>query len=632
MSRGLQLHNPLVVSAFHRALVDRFLVVLAVAALLALLWSAVAAVRRRSIRRVVLNEGAGQRAELGADLGAELGAGLGAVRGAGPGAAALTAVEPPGRRFVRGAFGLLWILDGLLQAQSAMPLGLPAGVVRPAAAGSPGWVLHLVSVGTTVWGNHPVEAAASVVWIQVAIGVALLVAPRGRWSRTAGVVSVGWGLVVWVFGEAFGGLFAPGAQWAFGFPGAALFYVVAGGLVALPERWWRGPRLGRVVTGALGIFFLGMALLQAWPGRGTWRGGRSAPIAVMAAAMARTSQPRVLSRWVAAFGSFDGAHGWAVNLFLVVALGLLGVALVTGRRRVVLAGAGAAVLLLLADWVLVQDLGLLGGLGTDPNSMVPTLLLLAGGLLALLRPPVEVREPVFLSVRGLAETPAPRRWELLAPGVVARTAGFVLTVAVGLVGVIPMAVAGASPNASPIVTEALNGVPGQVDAPAPPFSLVDQSGSAVSLAGLRGKAVALTFLDPVCTRTCPLIAQTFRRADVLLGARAAKVELVAIVANPVYRSVATVDAFDRQEGLNGVGNWRYLTGSERQLAAVWKAYGIEVDVAPAGAMVNHSEIVFVIGPQGRMRAVLNSDPGVTQSARSSMATLISDELRAVMAR
>ena len=30
------------------------------------------------------------------------------------------------------------------------------------------------------------------------------------WSRAAGLASVGWGLVVWVFGESFGGIFAPG--------------------------------------------------------------------------------------------------------------------------------------------------------------------------------------------------------------------------------------------------------------------------------------------------------------------------------------------------------------------------------------------------------------------------------------
>ncbi len=622
MSHPLQLRNPLVVSAFHAALMSRVLLLIVVAAALALAWSALSAARSLSGLRAVRGTGTGQPTALGAR------------RGAGPGAASLSAAEPPGRRVVRVAFGLLWIVDGLLQTQSAMPIGLPTGVVHRAAAGSPDWVRHLVSVGTTIWSNHPVDAAASVVWIQLAVGAALLVAPRGRWSRAAGAASAGWGLVVWVLGEAFGGLFAPGAGWAFGFPGAALLYVVAGVLVALPERRWRGPRLGRIVTGSLGAFFCAMAILQAWPGRGTWRGGRSGPIAAMAAAMAKTSQPRVLAHWVGAFASFDAAHGWGVNLFVVVSLGLIGVALLTGRRKLVVAGAGAAVLLMLADWVLVQDLGFFGGLGTDPNSMVPTLVVLGGGLLGLLRPPAEVQEPVFVSVRSLVSSPASRRWDLLAPGVLARATGFVLVVAVGLVGAVPMAAASASPNASPIVTEALNGTPTEVatSAPAPPFALVDQAGRAVSLASLRGKAVALTFLDPVCTWTCPLIAQTFRRADALLGAEAAKAAFVAIVANPVYRSVPTVDAFDRQEGLGAVSNWLYLTGSLRQLEAVWKAYGIEVTLSPAGAMVNHSEIVFVIGPRGRMRVVLNSDPGVTPSARSSMATLVSQELRAVMGR
>ena len=90
-----------------------------------------------------------------------------------------------------------------------------------------------VNFGATIWSNHPVTAAAATVWIQVGIGVFLLVAPRGYWSRSARAVSAGWGLVVWVFGEAFGGIFAPGASWLFGAPGAVLFYVVAGVLVAL---------------------------------------------------------------------------------------------------------------------------------------------------------------------------------------------------------------------------------------------------------------------------------------------------------------------------------------------------------------------------------------------------------------
>jgi cytochrome oxidase Cu insertion factor (SCO1/SenC/PrrC family) len=637
MSHPLQVDNPLVVAAFHAALVHQFLVILAVGVALALVWNVAFSLQHRRGRTPAAgvpepSASAGSSGAPGTDAGIARRPATGARLGAGPGAAVLQSAEPPARRFLRLAFGVLWILDGLLQAQSGMPLGMPTAVVRPAAAGSPSWVHHLVNAGMTIWANHPVEAAASAVWIQLGVGIALLVAPRGRWSRVAGGASICWSLVVWAFGEAFGGIFAPGLQWAFGAPGAVLLYAVAGGLLVLPERWWRGPRLGRLVTGGLGLFFLGMALLQAWPGRGTWQGGRTGPVASMAATMATTHQPHVLSSWVAAFGTFDAAHGWGVNLFVVVVLALVGAALLTGRRVVVLGAAAVATPFFLAVWVLVQDFGFFGGEGTDPNSMVPILLLLGAGIVALCRAPAEVHEPVFVSLKEVAAAPAARRWEVLEPSTLARAAGFTLAVAIGVVGVVPMAAASTNPNADPIVSEALNGTPSQVTHPAPPFDLVDQSGRRVSLSSLRGKVIALTFLDPVCTSDCPLIAQSFHRADELLGAQSSKTVFVAIVANPIYRSVPTVDAFDRQERLTGVRNWLYLTGSLQQLTKVWNAYGIQVDISPAGAMVGHSEIAFVIDGRGRMRAVLDSDPGATSSANSSMSTLLDDELRTVLAR
>ena len=156
--------------------------------------------------------------------------------------------EPVARRVLRIGFGIVWIVDGLLQLQQNMPADLPSQVMQPAAAGSPGWVVHLVNFGADAWTRHPASAAASAVWIQLGIGLFLLVAPRGRWSRMAGLASVGWGMVVWVFGEALGGILAPGQTVLFGFPGAALLYVVAGVLIALPERAWIAERLGRLVT------------------------------------------------------------------------------------------------------------------------------------------------------------------------------------------------------------------------------------------------------------------------------------------------------------------------------------------------------------------------------------------------
>src|SRR5487761_200081 len=109
-----------------------------------------------------------------------------------------------------------------------MPGGLPSQVIEPAAQASPRWVQDVVNAGGTIWSEYPITGAAASVWIQVGIGVWLLVAPRGRWSRAAGLDSVAWGLAVWGLGESFGGIFAPGLSWLTGAPGAVLLYCVAG--------------------------------------------------------------------------------------------------------------------------------------------------------------------------------------------------------------------------------------------------------------------------------------------------------------------------------------------------------------------------------------------------------------------
>jgi cytochrome oxidase Cu insertion factor (SCO1/SenC/PrrC family) len=194
-----------------------------------------------------------------------------------------------------------------------------------------------------------------------------------------------------------------------------------------------------------------------------------------------------------------------------------------------------------------------------------------------------------------------------------------------------MARASLNPNADPIIAEAVDGPPAVVNSPAPTFGLVDQNGTAVSLQNLRGKAVAVTFLDPVCVSDCPLIAQELRQADGLLGSAARHVALVAVVANPVYRARAYLLAFDRQEGLEEVSNWHFLTGSSSELNHVWRSFGIEVAFAPGGAMIAHSDLAYVIDPAGRIRYVLDSNPGPgTEASKSSFATLLANELRAVL--
>ena len=238
----------------------------------------------------------------------------------------------------------------------------------------------------------------------------------------------------------------------------------------------------------------------------------------MVQSMAATPQPRFLSAWVSGFGSLDAAHGFAVNLVVVAALAVTGAVFLSGRPRLIRPALIAFTVLCLADWVLIEDLGFFGGLGTDPNSMLPMALLAIAGYLAL------TRAPAAAAVSADASPPSWRdRLQIKAAARSLAGASIGTVASAGAVGVIilgaaPMAAAQASPVADTILARAIDGSSNQVNYRAPAFSLTGQHGQAVTLASLRGKVVLLTFLDPVCTSDCPLIAQEFRQACQLLSA------------------------------------------------------------------------------------------------------------------
>ena len=118
----------------------------------------------------------------------------------------------------------------------------------------------------------------------------------------------------------------------------------------------------------------------------------------------------------------------------------------------------------------------------------------------------------------------------------------------------------------------------------------------------------------------------------MLGADSHRAVFIAIVTNPIYHSVAATRAFDDNEGLAQVSNWLFLTGSLKQLETTWSKYGVQAQVEPAGSMVAHTELAYVIDPSGHARYILDADPGQgTTSLRSSFAGLIAGELRTVLA-
>jgi len=162
--------------------------------------------------------------------------------------------------------------------------------------------------------------------------------------------------------------------------------------------------------------------------------------------------------------------------------------------------------------------------------------------------------------------------------------------------------ASAPPGAAsaPTLTQMMNLSP-LPDRAAPGFTLTDQRGRRVSLASFRGKTVLLGFFDSRCTQVCPVVAQELIAAERDLGPRGAGVAFVGVNVNPQAESVAAVRQFTAVHGLGQLPNWYFLTGTTGQLARVWAAYGIEVQLPAGGSQTVHGDYLFFINPLGHER-------------------------------
>lgn len=140
----------------------------------------------------------------------------------------------------------------------------------------------------------------------------------------------------------------------------------------------------------------------------------------------------------------------------------------------------------------------------------------------------------------------------------------------------------------------------------PAFQLRDQDGRQVSSESLRGKAVAVTFLDAECTEACPIIAAQIGQAMRTLGDR--KVEAIAITVDPVRDTPTRIDTFLRR--FRAQRELRYLDGSVAQLRPVWKDFAV-LPAVDTGSSNIHSAPVRIYDTQGRWRSTLSSGADLT---------------------
>lgn len=210
-------------------------------------------------------------------------------------------------------------------------------------------------------------------------------------------------------------------------------------------------------------------------------------------------------------------------------------------------------------------------------------------------------------VPGGKQADSPRAWRLVRwlsfgalPFAVSLALAMAVTAYAGRAGA-SSGLSLAAGSSGSVTTEQLMNLSPLQPRQAPGFTLTDQHGRRVTLAGFRGKAVLLGFYDPRCTQVCPVVAQMLVQAEKDLGRRADRVAFVGVNVDPAAESVADVRRFSAVHGLAGLPNWYFLTGPTDRLAAVWGDYGIEVSLPAGAAETVHGDYLYFLDPLGTER-------------------------------
>jgi protein SCO1/2 len=154
-----------------------------------------------------------------------------------------------------------------------------------------------------------------------------------------------------------------------------------------------------------------------------------------------------------------------------------------------------------------------------------------------------------------------------------------------------------------------------------PFTLTDHTGKRVTDQDFRGKFVLMFFGFTNCPDVCPTALQVMAAALDKLGPNAERITPVLVSVDPEHDTPLVLAAYVASFHPRLVG----LTGSQSEIDAIAKAYRVYVKKVPdpkstAGYTMDHSSIIYVLGPDGsyRMHFTHATSPDVMAGRLSGM--------------
>jgi protein SCO1 len=175
-----------------------------------------------------------------------------------------------------------------------------------------------------------------------------------------------------------------------------------------------------------------------------------------------------------------------------------------------------------------------------------------------------------------------------------------------------------------------------VNRPVPDIPLLTSTGTSTSLAAYRGKYIVLANFLSLCQDECPLITGAFitLQHEVRAAGLGKKVVFMEITVDPKRDTPARLRAYSKEFG----ADWPLLTGTPANLRALWKFFGVSVQIVPEAQPpkldwytgkpltydVDHTDGYILIDRQGHERFVDANAPDLHGHLKKSLEGLLNN--------
>ena len=151
---------------------------------------------------------------------------------------------------------------------------------------------------------------------------------------------------------------------------------------------------------------------------------------------------------------------------------------------------------------------------------------------------------------------------------------------------------------------------------APAIHLTNHNGDPFELSAFQGKVVMIYFGFTNCVDECPITLAQMKIALGLLGDAAQNVQVVLVSTDPIRDTPMALQDFLGKFDPSYAG----ATGSLEDVSRVWDEYGVVV----LDGGETHSNVIYVVDPQGRLRLRMDAEMTPDDMASDIKAVLASE--------